>query len=151
MSTALNCPKFLLARSLPLTHIAPRFNYLNKVPSNAAEAISVFLNLCGSIAKLKSRNKTASVAAITLDSDLFVKTKNHSNTEQLDKYIRFWKIPKLRYCYRKSNVLESLKKKKKKRKIKDQRNKTKYSSSNDCVISIIWGATTTTLRFLANK
>lgn len=85
MSTALNCPKFLLARSLPLTHIAPRFNYLNKVPSNAAEAISVFLNLCDSIAKLKRRNKTA----ITLDSDLFVKTTNHSNAEQLDKYIRF--------------------------------------------------------------
>lgn len=146
MSTALNCPKFLLARSLPLTHIAPRFNYLNKVPSNAAEAISVFLNLCDSIAKLKRRNKTA----ITLDSDLFVKTTNHSNAEQLDKYIRFWKIPKLRYCYRKSNVLESLKKKKKRR-IKDKRNKIKYLSSNDGAISIILGAITTTLRFLVNR
>lgn len=89
MSTALNCPKFLLARSLPLTHIAPRFNYLNKVPSNAAEAISVFLNLCVSIAKFKRRNEAASVAAITLDSDLFVKTKNHLSPEELDKYIRF--------------------------------------------------------------
>lgn len=89
MSTALNCPKFLLARSLPLTHIAPRFNYLNKVPSNAAEAISVFLNLCGSIAKLKRRNETASVAVIALDSCLFAKTTNHSNIEQLDKYMRF--------------------------------------------------------------
>lgn len=78
MSTALNCPKFLLARSLPLTHIAPRFNYLTKVPSNAAEAIGVFLNLCVSIGKFKRRSKTASVAAITFDSDLFVKTKNHS-------------------------------------------------------------------------